>query len=389
LRMRARRFILPSADRVAAAFQPTNDNTQTLRMHKFIDWTLSWSLRLLVAGLAIASLVYLVESWPTQSEVDTLHHASNVREVTPFLNLGCSPTADAPVVQFTLQKLDFVGEGLTTSAALCLSSKFLATLRTTRTHSPIVTIAQDGSLSVRRPYRRATIAVEIGVFFFPEYVTSITLGKLIQAGLGDTLTGALRTFIFPTFGFSQDYPFDQYEAQGTVFVEFPSWIVSDKRQATGAFEAHPDVSEAANLTQFSVTTGQVDVQNLVIVIQRTGASKRFVLGLLGLFAAVVLALVLYVARSRRGLRGTDLFVAAAAIFIALLPLRAVLVPAGLSDFTLVDLSLGCLIAFLVAVGVWSMPIPPLRRAGKRRAHGDEQSAEREATEGGPRSATSK
>jgi hypothetical protein len=217
--------------------------------------------------------------------------------------------------------------------------------------------------AIRRRYRRAAIIVEADFFVLPIFTQRVRLGDLQESSFEDAMNAPLQSFDLPTFGSSpHDYPMDEYETITAFDVTMPPGIAGGTRGRTSEYyPARVELGKTPDLSAFRVRRGRSPYGVTAILVGRSVETKRFVFGLLAVVAGLVLSLTLYVLRSRREMGGAGLLVGAGAILVALLPLRAVLIPADVHELTLVDLLLGFLIVWLAALGIWSIPVPPLKQ----------------------------
>jgi hypothetical protein len=178
------------------------------------------------------------------------------------------------------------------------------------------------------------------------------------------MNAPLQYFDLPTFGSSpHDYPLDEYETITAFTVTMPRGIVGGKRRRSEYYPARVALGRTPDLSVLRVQQSPSSQGVIAIFVERSVETKRFVFGLLLVVAGLVLSLTLYMVRSRREMGGAGLLVGAGAILVALLPLRAVLIPADVRGLTLVDLVLGFLIVWLAALGIWSIPVPRLKPKG--------------------------
>lgn len=74
---------------------------------------------------------------------------------------------------------------------------------------------------------------------------------------------------------------------------------------------------------------------------------------LALVPLLLVGVLFLVVRKSRQASGLDFMIGSAAILLAVLPIRAVLVPSGLSTLTLIDYLLGWEVGILALVTVWA------------------------------------
>jgi hypothetical protein len=201
----------------------------------------------------------------------------------------------------------------------------------------------------------------------------------LSAGSGEVSSPGEQTRLgaatIPIDGDPRRYPFDVYRASVLVslagtrstLAQLPLSLRSEQDPGVSAFDWR---ASTARLSPTTVTIGGpvhratlVDSQRLSIEAFRPINTKLFVgfLSLVPLILIFVLAARLMTAPPR----SVEDLAAIAAIMLAILPIRTVLVPSDISALTVVDFTLGFEMALLAAgvalVNLWPQLAPTLKR----------------------------
>jgi len=108
--------------------------------------------------------------------------------------------------------------------------------------------------------------------------------------------------------------------------------------------------DAPDLSGYGIAAGVSRGGVVTVLLRRARRTQWFVLSLL-LIPLLLIVVVARLARRSSGAR-TDIAIGAGAVLLALLPIRAALVPANIGSLTLVDYILGVEVALLTLVIVW-------------------------------------
>jgi hypothetical protein len=190
----------------------------------------------------------------------------------------------------------------------------------------------------------------------------LTRTVAIESILNQTDASGLRgpvdlgTIIIPLIGNASSYPLDSYSAAGLWVVSVPSnmeVITSDSGQV--GWTAPIDVAATPNAGDIDWSWGYINTLGDVIEANRIPSIKYFVLLIAGLPLLLftgLLALVRPIINNpdRHGFPA-ELLVGVGAFLLAILPIRAILVPADISQVTVTDYILGTEMALMVASSV--------------------------------------
>jgi len=296
------------------------------------------------------------------------------------------------------RRYDATNSTLATALSLCVTNRWLKSIRF---HGrPVVhnDFASRTGLAARPGLADKKVGIEVdiypgntlnrntgpeaqGIRAYGEYLDLYTtIGRLANSAIpragddrplstGPVLIATLR---LPVTARPGDYPFDWYAAlvqvqglTGTSDMVFPS----RSEGYAGTFIPHIAVVGAADLQPLTFRAGSSalagGLTGIRLVLKRSAGTELFVMvvatipGLL----AVLLGAALFVRKRRFGPEG---FFGIAAVLLAVLPIRAVLVPSNLNTLTAVDYLLGFEMALLAAVAVLGLA----REIRRSRAGGD-------------------
>lgn len=154
-------------------------------------------------------------------------------------------------------------------------------------------------------------------------------------------------------GNPQDYPLDEYSLDLGAVARLDGAVVYHRHGSNGkAFELPLTVSAVAATDMRGLRAEQRGDGHVEIAIRltRRAPTKAFVISLL-LIPLLLTAVLAQTTKSRKA-ESTETVVGAAAVLLALLPIRAVLVPSDIAGLTLVDYALAFEMALLAALVVW-------------------------------------
>lgn len=282
-----------------------------------------------------------------------------------FLDDGCH--GHDAVIELQLRRLDLRENAITVAPTLCLPAATLldlaAPLHPADVFGPNVPVVQQHggvleSPAVRPRYANAGIRLLVldgdpGVVHERE----LPLKLLYRSGfdylnfVGARILG-VQPFSVTLAGKDEDYPFDEYSTEISVAAYLDGVVRRSGMKVGDPFEIPARVEPAvgADLRGYRVVAGRGnDPADITIRLSRAPQTQQYVLALL----LIPLLLLAVLARATRGRRdGTDTIVGAAAVMLALLPIRAVLVPSDIGSLTLVDWALGVEVALLALLLVW-------------------------------------
>jgi hypothetical protein len=291
------------------------------------------------------------------------------------------------VVRFVIDHFDARAATLSVNVSMCIPQALLMRVRSMDIgHEPATIGGTNSVLRARPRYRN----VPIGIFYqqfgpttdpnqpegglLANNVLTSSFGRLVDGPLvpgtgarapGVAFLGRLRL----TLQSAPDrYPFDWYATFGVTDAEFgangPSPIGLLNRYDQYAPPAYNgyipfrlDVLQAADISPFVVQAGASAEPNggssgVTLQLVRRGTTKLWVvvIAFIPLLLAAALAAVVFGSSSSTGRLKPEGFAGLVAVLLAVLPIRIVLVPADLSDITLVDYLLGFEVAMLTALG---------------------------------------
>jgi len=302
-------------------------------------------LRLAATTLAIGLSVLLLMQFLDRSSEPGPKNPKVLSTTAPGSMKPASCSRDGlPLLRLHVRRLDMQRDVATVSPSLCLTARALLRLRARPSsrgpRQALVELISDSYLLVKPPFHRAEVVVYLHSSRPPsDYEATVPLGRYEGQAPSGGVERRLPSWTLPIVGSSQDYPLDQY-----------AFAVS------GQLMLPPDLSSMRLDAAFE--TGQqglrgdqgTDRDFLVVRVSRARAPQAFVVGLL----LIPLLLIAVLALARRGgsTSGTETIVGAVAVLLALLPIRAVLVPADITSLTLVDYALGAQVALLATIVVF-------------------------------------
>jgi hypothetical protein len=166
----------------------------------------------------------------------------------------------------------------------------------------------------------------------------------------------IGTIAIPFLGNATNYPFDNYSATGNWFVTPPTgMVVRSKESIRFVYIISPTVAATPDAGNLTWRWGSLPSIGDVIEANRTLSTQVFVsliavLPLL-LFVGLLAAVWPITNNPERHRFPAELLVAVGAFLLAVIPVRTVLVPAEISQLTIVDYILGTEMAVMVAVSL--------------------------------------
>jgi hypothetical protein len=344
---------------------------------------LSIAGRVLLAVLALlvvtATLVPLILDL-TQTGPPSLGPGATVdTELTTPSSLVCTqggPSQQAHLL-VVVRKFDPRASVLTAALWLCLPLDAAQNLETMARNAPATFRDQNGYTQPLPKYANTPVVVSF-VAIDPRIgsiVTTSTLTtpirKLITAGNGGPRSPTfgfvpLGTLSLPVASAPERYPLDWYAINGQFSIYFPRADVGVPRPpengrsvpepllpADVTVATDPEISPLtlhASTAASSVYGNGSGLVNLRLVRPLKTWGFVFVVSVIPFILSVLLLVVLrsQAPTTKRWLR-PEAFLGIAAVLLAVLPIRLVLVPSDVSSLTFVDYLLGFEMAFLVAV----------------------------------------
>lgn len=318
------------------------------------------------AGAAVLALVVLLGAqWTDHASGPDIPHGRGVGRPKDLLEDGCH--GSGVVIELQLRRLDLREDTITVAPTLCIPDAMLsnlaAPLHPGDPFGPTVSVMQPeggpmGSPAVRPRYEN--VAIRLLVFDGDPGVAherDIPLKSLYRNGF-DYLNFAgyrvvsVRPFSVTVDGKDEDYPFDVYSTDIAATAYIEGAVRHSAIYGGDPFEIPARVEPAADadLRGYRVVAGHgSDPSDFTILVSRAGQTQTYVIVLL----LIPLLLIAVLARARQSRRGSsENIVGAAAVMLALLPIRAVLVPSEIGSLTLVDYALSVEVALLALVVVW-------------------------------------
>jgi hypothetical protein len=140
------------------------------------DWALALLLRVGVVIALVLMVLLVVNSWPTESSVDTKQEVGGLvdmpEEELPqgrIINPGCDTDHPVPSVRLTIRQFHVASELISAESTLCLPMSFISTLRTTAGGHSRVAVVTPKRTKIRPRYREAVIRVEADYFILPVF----------------------------------------------------------------------------------------------------------------------------------------------------------------------------------------------------------------------------
>jgi hypothetical protein len=262
----------------------------------------------------------------------------------------------------TVSNADIAQDTITVNVALCISDQTLRHIETHRGRKvlhPFAALIETAGAS-EHPSRWLGAAFRISfngvappaTWESPIPTATILKSHAPQGGLRAAV--ALGTVTLPVLGAAHSYPLDSYEDRGTWEVSTPPGTYDGL--ATTAREQLPLRLEVAAPATTAIAWHSHPQRTTFGAVQelagtRSFETKLFILVLLLLPIALFLGVLSTIGPSSSDLsRPIDagLLAGVAAFLIAILPIRAVLVPADVAGLTVVDFALGTEITAMVA-----------------------------------------
>lgn len=314
--------------------------------------------RVFLVALALTPavlLVYRLSLIPTETVSYNVYHSiPNAR----LESSGSCPSGTGSTLILTIRNVDVAQDIIEANVSLCVGSQALRHLEFPGgDRFPLAHAIRNHILSER--VTQATFAVTYEGFLPEVSLTrEVRIGSILRSS--DPLSGGMApvnvgVWTMPLLGDSSDYPLDTYTTSGLWTIEVPS----------GTQILFPDsVRDSYIVTpQISVNPGTADLEwhwgsppnsGWALVASRAFPNEVFifVLLLLPILLFLGVLLILISRKTNSGLEGGrlpgELVIGVGAFLVALLPVRAVLVPPNVPQFTFVDYVLGTEMAVIVA-----------------------------------------
>jgi hypothetical protein len=341
-------------------------------------WARSGSM-VILTGIVLTPLVLLnIRLLETPLETVSYAVANNAESIQLAPVQSCPNSSDV-VLTVTIRHLDFIQDTAAADVTLCVGDQALKDLRISATG--VRPLAQQRTSHINKSILSATFGVTYEGSL-PEvlWARPISIGSILTQT--NPLSGArdpvnVGSIALPVLGNAGDYPFDSYSAAGNWFVTLPSGttIVSGGGIRL-LYVVTPTILAAPGAGNLAWRWGHVPSLGLVVQGNRDVSGKLFVclivvlpfLLFLGLMASVRPV----VNDAGRHRFPAELLAGVGAFLLAVLPVRAVLVPSDISQLTLVDYALGTEMSIMVAASLM------LLVAGSRTTRESHEGSEQES-----------
>jgi hypothetical protein len=356
---------------------------------------------LLLVGLALAGLtvgLFILQAIEAEGppSLDREARVGDARNVNTHAGCNEPPTTDSsrpfsppdnPRLGLTVAGFDPHALTVTLGVTLCAPEGFLSRLGevTTKKNGAesfkrLATKSGSNLLKVRPAFRRASIAVlyqaaipgpgQSGEASGPTTERHITLNALIGTAYGlPAPVVSLGQIVLPLAASPGRYPFDWYALRGELDVasaSFGTAFVLCHEHEYCVREFPFDVAVLSdNLSPFvlhasvvtSESAGKGDRHLINIRLERNSVTRWYIIAvaIVPFVLSLLLCIVLFWTPSRPV--GTAGITGVAAVLLAILPIRLVLVPGEVTGLTLVDYWLGFVMGFLVLVACLAVRQP--------------------------------
>jgi hypothetical protein len=319
-------------------------------------WYRQLACRLLLVVVAVTPFVILgniVISAPAQTAVyGDLGHASNLE----LENLDQCPSQSGAKLYLTMRNLDSTRNIAEVEIFLCVGDQALKNLTLVRTGvrplSKSLTTSGKSASFLRSTFRVSYLGS------IPEinFTRAVTIGSILRQvdNLGPRRPVDLGIFGIPLVGDAANYPFDNYSMAGvwTVFVPSNMQVAINNSVGIGWIPASIDVAAIPDAGNIAWKWGYIRGLGDAVEADRTYSLKSFVMLLVALPLLLFIGLLALVrsiiGNSPRYRFPAELLVGVGAFLLAIIPIRAVLVPADFSQITVTDYILGTEMAVIVA-----------------------------------------
>jgi len=280
---------------------------------------------------------------------------------------GRCSEADPAIVFLTASRLNAQTAILRLDVTLCIGDGLLRKLRTTGPGRSRIWFGPVGDTQFRRPYAERRLTATVKASSDRPLWTGATTLRALSGDVYEPVAMTPATLALPMLAQPDAYPLDAFIADGLeVSVQLPSGVEFPPRTARDVIAGQLPVrvrfatSPAIGDFEFKVhTESSVGAFAQVhIDAQREPATKLFV-GVVLVVPLLFVCLLAVAFQRRAGTEGApglrDLFLGLIGTTLALLPLRQVLVPSGLTALTLVDWYLASVVLLCAAIALWWAP----------------------------------
>jgi hypothetical protein len=323
-----------------------------------------YPLRVLAAFLAVLLTVLLLSQFGDRTRSLDLGTPQPVTDATyrpldPPCRLG-----GWPVLTLLLRHADVAEGTILAEPTLCFPTARLRLIEAWDLRHPwrgLSPVIRYGDLVSARFAREPLMLTVEQLLPTGEQAQRIPLGRFNASPDPAMKVLTLRPLTLPLLGNEEDYPFDQYSLSARIDLALPQALIlkAPGRPPLSSVPLRIELVAANDLRGYRVTAGTrgrnasglgVASTGVAIRLRRVHRTQAYVIALLTI--PLLLIAVLAVASRRRRAGDANVVIGAAAVLLALLPIRAVLVPADVASLTLVDWALGAEVALLALLVVW-------------------------------------
>jgi hypothetical protein len=325
---------------------------------------------LALSGLLISQFVVYLEEPHPQGKPASLGESGDA--VTGF----CPNPQPTAVAEVSLHSIDVVVGLIGDGVSLCIPPSLLTELRSAgRLGQPVFREVEHhivvvprfahlamtvqiyglltGALRTRVPFTRLATSTMEPRFFYEQP------GERTPSGGEESIPAHLylENVQLPISGYPENFPLDTYVIGGQMGISLPSGVTlptsPSGTSTTLPLSVVPTVSTGLRGFRFiDFTEDGRDGTEIHVHVRRSAQAILFSFSL-ALVPILLMVVLFIVARTTRQAKGLDFLIGSAAILFAVLPIRAVLVPSGLSTLTLIDYLLGWEVGILALFAVWS------------------------------------
>jgi hypothetical protein len=351
-------------------------------------------LLLLVAAVLVAATTYLfvheLVSGPSSPRLGTAAYVGSVSTYRPFEDCYTDNQAEA-FVALIIEDFNPSNQTVTISPKLCAQLPFFSQLhllpknvelspKATPERSALLPSSQEGT---RLPDHTGRLAIGVSLALVgpgtteeeraaqePEFHNT-TLARLFIREDREQPPAPLRSFVVTLGANPHRYPFDWYamradletgDADGGQFA-YCSPGAPSLATCSSSVPTRVELFDDSSLSGYSVRaslsppSAPDGARVLVLKLERDAVTKLYVVvvALIPLVLGLLLLLVFVAVVPRKRAVGPDAIAGVAAVLLAILPIRLVLVPGDVTILTLVDYWLGIEMAVLAALAclvVW-------------------------------------
>ncbi len=318
-------------------------------------WRIQLACRILLIAIAVIPLVILSTILLTAQFQTVTYSSLRTADNPALVNLAYCPVSNDVALTVTIRDLDTAQETADANLSLCVGDQVLKNL----------TVAGGGARPLSHGLSVSGLSASFLQSMFrvsyqgsiPE--TSLTRTVSIQSILEQADSSGTRGPVdlgvvsIPLFGNATDYPLDSYSATGLWVVSLPVNMVDATSSSIGdAWTGPTDVAATPDADNIAWYWGFAQGPGDIIEANRILTVKVFVLLIsvlpLLLFIGLLSLLQSLIGETNRARFPAELLVAIGAFLLAIIPVRAVLVPSDISQTTVIDYILGTEMAVMVA-----------------------------------------